>query len=234
MKRVARRVALNLSESKRFATLNVAFPTSSNGNATQWYVRNVFSGSLGQGTGSFSIIGSEIQTPLLKVKFTGRVNFGALNADNPDNMATVTLNMFLIATNDQIGNTTDTPTQYGLSPFSGLNWFYSNDGHKPTFNGNNVKVLKSWSRRVHPEVIAGTTARGIKIVRGNLRYRWRRKLTFEDTAGIPASGGPTSANVLKGWNYYLIAGYGLSSFLSTSLTAAPSMQMDSFLYFKDP
>lgn len=232
MKSVARKVTLSLAESKRFTTLNVPIPTNSNGNATQWFVRNVFAGTLATGTGSYSIIGSEIQHPMLKVKFTARVNYATLFSDNPLNVGTVSFNMALIATNDQIGNTTDTPSQYGLSPFSGLNWFYNQDGHKPTFNGNNVKVLKTWTKRTNPMV---TTTNGPNnIVKGTMSYRWKRKLTYEDIATIPTSGGPTSANILKGWNYYLLYGYALPTFQTSSLTSQSVFSVDSFLYFKDP
>lgn len=232
MKTVARRVALNLSESKRFATINVGYPVNSNGQATQWFVRNVFAGSLGQGTNSFSVIGSEIQHPMLKVKFVFRVPFGSLNGDNPQNLGTVSLNMVLLATNDQIGNLSDIPTQYGLSPFNALNWFYNTDGHKPTFNGNNVRVLKRWQRRTNPQLV---TANGpTTLVRGSFSYRWKRKLTYEDVATVPAAGGPASSNILKGWNYYLLMGYALPNSQISVLGSAPSINMDSFLYFKDP
>jgi hypothetical protein len=239
--KVARNVALKLAETKRFAVINEQLPLPVNSNANQWFYRNIFStlANYGyQGVESWKYIGSEIQRPMLKLKFRWDIIWNGFRANTEINYGSVGLTVMIIASNDDsfqavFGN-------YPGGTSSGItNWFYNPDGFKPTMNGNNVKVLKVWHRKVTPDQIPTTTGSGYvsgtQVVTGKMSYRWKRKITFEDVSTIPVSGGPTSASITRGWNYYILAGYGLFSTLgSVSALAVPNLNMDSFLYYKDP
>lgn len=231
MRKVARRVTLGLAEAKRFAILNEDYTLLQSTNAnSQWFLRNVFS-PLGQGTASFQIVGNEIVAPFLKLKFSFVVDFGRLRGDNASNYNTVGLTVMLIAANEQHSITA--PMSYGnLS--GNPHWFYSNDGYRPTMNGNNVKVLKKWNRQITPPVNNTGTMEGARVVNGTLKYRWKKKLTFEDLGPPPTTGGPARASVLRGWNYYILVGTGVFASYTSALSAPPDCYMDSFLYFKDP
>lgn len=232
MKRVAKRVALSLTESKRFALLNESFITTMPAaTSTTWFVRNIFAPP-GQNVLSSGIIGSEIVNPLLKLKFNYTVNWGLLRSDNLGNYGTVRLNLFLIAVNEQYDFTV--PTRYATitpSPF----WFINSNGHRVTLNGNNVKVLKKWSRRVTPPPLAQEAGipMGIVNIPGTLKYRWKRKLTYEDSGISMQDGGFSSSNILRGWNYYILAGAATQTAVVGAINT-PQLEMDSFLYFKDP
>lgn len=235
MRRVARQETLKLVESKRFAVLNEnALANTPTNLSTQWAIKNVFS-QLSQGTTSFQIVGNEIQRPLLKIKFLFMADFGALRTDNTLNFGTVAFNVALVATNDTFFSA-GTPTSFtNTSLISGFDMFYQPDGYKPTFNGNNVRVLKTWHRSITPDQQAGTGGFGSKTVTGSMKYRWKRKLTYEDSSVIPGTGGPVREQMeLRGWNYWLLVGSQVRTNYVSSLTAPPTAVVDTFLYFKDP
>lgn len=228
MKRVARRVALGLAESKRFAMINEGFNGASF-LASRYWLRNVFS-TISQGVESYAIIGSEIQAPLLKLKFNWQTNWGAIAADNINNFASIGLTVMLIASNETYSGVAS--VDYGsLSPSPG--WFYQDNVFRQTMNGNNVKVLKKWTKVITPAVNNAGGVQGIVQTRGTLKYKWNRKLTFEDISIVPPTGGPGSTRSLRGWNYYILAGRTLTA-STVSGVVAPLLTMDSFVYFKDP
>lgn len=237
---MAKRVALGLSESKRFAIINEGYNTVLTTPASnQWYYRSVFAplgGVSNQGAASYQVVGNEIQQPMLKVKFRCFIPWGSLYSDNAANFGSVCFTVMLVASNEQFLGLT--PVSYGTTvPDPG--WFYNQVGWMPTLNGNNVKVLRKWSKIVTPEPqgvgLTGVSIAGTSFVRGKLRYRWKRKLTFEDTPPAPTQGGPQTARILRGWNYYLMVGVQtLGNYGSTSISAPPQLIMDSFLYYKDP
>lgn len=232
MRTVARREALRVAESKRFAVINEnTLANQPTNNATQWAIKNPFS-QLATGAASFQVVGNEIQQPLLKCKFVCRADFGLLRADQPLNYGTVAFNVMLIACgDDDIGSN----TWSNLSALSGVDFFYQPSGYYPTLNGNNVRVLKRWHRKIHPDQTTVSTAGGLVTITGSLKYRWKKKLTYEDAAAIPGVGGPTRAQErLRGWNYYLLAGTQVTTNYASSLTAPPLIVMDTFLYYKDP
>lgn len=230
MRRVAKSVTLSLVESKRFSVINENFfGVVPNNLSTQWAVRNVFT-PLNQGNSSYTIVGSEIVNPMLKVKITGKINWGGLASDTAANYDSVAMTVYLIACNEQY--VAQTPTNFStISPNPG--WFYQPNGYNPTLNGNNVKVLKRWRRKVNPDQASGVIA-GRTTVTGSMKYRWRRKLTFEDSATIPGTGGPDSVRMLRGWNYYLLVGTQVNTNYVSALTAPPLVILDTFLYYKDP
>lgn len=236
--RIARSVTLRLAETKRNATINeLATILPATNAATQWYYRPVFS-VLEQGTSSHTIVGSEIQYPMAKVKFHWTIDWNAITGSTPDNAryGGVGLNVMLVASNDAVAS-----VLFDLYPNNSLginNWFYQSNGYVPTMNGNNVKVLKKWSKIYNPDQLnftGGASKAGISVVRGKLQYRWKRKLTFEDSATIPDTDGPISSRILKGWNYYWLVGFRTPTLLAGApLQAFPTCYMDSFLYYKDP
>lgn len=232
MRTVARREALRVAESKRWAQINEnTLANQPTANGTQWAIKNIFS-QLATGTTSFQIVGNEIQNPLLKCKFICRADFGLLRADNALNFATVGFNVYLIAMNDQFLGTSG--SFVNLSTLSGIDVFYQQSGFNPTLNGNNVKVLKRWHRKITPDQTTVASAGGIVTISGSMKYRWKRKLTYEDLSVIPGVGGPARAGVLRGWNYYLLVGTQVNTNYTSSLTAPPLIVMDTFLYYKDP
>lgn len=233
VKRVAASQALRMAETKRFAILNEVYsPAPPTNGSTQWYYRNIFA-PLDQGFSSWRVVGSEIQRPYLKIKGRFEIWWDRIIADNPLNYGYVSCHVMLVAANDALANTT--PSSYGLSS-SSLNWFYQIDAQNPTMNGNNVKVLKKWSKVIRAQQVAsGTVAYGRTLVNMSLKYRWKRRLTFEDSGAIPDTGGPTSARILRGWNYYILVGYGLGNNLGNVTNFGwPYIRLDSFLYYKDP
>lgn len=234
MRRVARAEALKLTESKRFAVLNEnALANAPTGLSTQWAIKNVFS-QLSAGTASFNIVGNEIQRPLLKLKFLFRADFGNLRSDNGANYGSVAFNVVLVASNDTSFAAGTATSFTNTSLLSGFDMFYQPDGFKPTFNGNNVKVLKTWHRVIHPDQAAGAII-GSQTVTGKMKYRWRRKLTYEDSSVVPGVGGPAREPLeLRGWNYWLLVGTQVTTNYTSALTAPPVAIVDSFLYFKDP
>lgn len=234
MRRVARQETLKLVESKRFAVINEnALANTPTNLSTQWAVKNIFS-QLNGGANSFNINGNEIQHPLVKLKFLFRADFGALRADNAANYGTVAFNVALVASNDTSFPAGTVQQFTNTSLISGFDMFYQPDGYKPTFNGNNVKVLKTWHRKVHPDQVSGTGTGSVTIT-GRLKYRWRRKLTYEDSAVVPGSGGPSREPLeLRGWNYWLLVGSQVTTNYVSALSAPPIAIVDTYLYFKDP
>lgn len=200
--------------------------------ATQWFYRSVFS-PLNVGTASYTMIGSEICNPMLKAKFTWAINWNAIRDGDSSRYGSIGLNVFLVASNEQSTNTS--VALYPDSTFGINNWFYQNSGYNPTLNGSNVKVLKKWHRQISPDQLSTAPLVGFNIVTGKLKYRWRKKIHFEDAASVPDIGGPASTRVVRGWNYYLLVGYRISNALGPSVGANyPTCSMDSFLYYKDP
>ncbi len=233
-------MTLSLAEAKRFSVVNEDYnPSYVTPVLYRYTVRNVFapipSGGSG-GDSSYSREGAEIVDPLLKLKWTCRVNFGS---NFPANYGTWYFHVYLIASIDL-----DTFPSTGVNVYPAIGgasdpgWFLNPDGARPTLNGNNVRVLKAWHRKYTPDQIAYGAATGVTPtvagsvdITGGMSYRWRRKLTFQDsTSGAPNF---TTSVYLRGMNYFILAGW--SSSATTVPTASrPVFAMDSFLYWKDP
>lgn len=254
MKRVARRVTLNLAESKRMSVIEQAVFSNTTATTFRWTYRNLFA-QLPTATGalagsSFAVDGNEIVDPLLKFKTLWTIPFeGIAFSESSASYGTVVCHIYLVAANDfttTVDGGSPSPGTFAFTPYPGqystgdMGWFLNQDPYKPTLNGNNVRVLKKWTKRYHPDqlirtVTAGSTAAALGRVHLTMtgKYRWRRKLTYEDypfgdlDSNFPRSG------VLRGWNYYLLVGWGAPGVLTQS-TSQPQADMDTFLYFKDP
>lgn len=244
MRSVARRTMLSLAEAKRFSVINELFtPTYATPLVSQWTLRSVFAviptaiSSLSNANSSYNRVGSEIVDPLLKLKITGRVDWGQLGGTG--NYRSLYMHVYLIATTDET-NTPGIVTNYDFSS-GDPGWFIQTDAARPTLNGNNIKVLKHWRRRLTPDqgvypVVSGQTTNFLAVggqdVSGQMTYRWKRKLTYQDATPSLTPNFP-SGSQLRGWNYYILAGWGVTG-PSVVSAARPQILIDSFVYFKDP
>lgn len=254
MKRVARRVTLNLSESKRFSSINVnAFAPTAGTAQFYWSYINIFA-QLPTATGaiagsSFAIDGNEIVDLLMKVKATFIIPAYADLGGTNTGYGTRFLTIYLVAANDYTGPVigggpppgTITWTNYpGQYTSTDPGWFLQPDGSKPTLNGNNVKVLRKWTKRYQPDEIvkvvpvggATTTNFGHVYLPITLKHKFRGKHTFEDNPFGDLDSNYPRAGVLRGWNYYLLAGWGATAQIPGP--QQPQLFVDQFLYFKDP
>lgn len=254
MKKVARRVALNLSEAKRFSDINrTVFGIPPGAINQRWMFRNIFatlpSATGGVGSHSWTVVGNEIVDPLMKFKCTWTLPYGGTIIDGNNFYGTEILHVYLVAANDNAETVQDGapppntliwsqyPAQFGSDD---IGWFLNQDGFKPTLNGNNCKVLKKWTKRYHPEIqfqrhsSTDTNVYGNGAIQISMsgKYRWKRKLTYEDNAFADIDANFLRSGVLRGWNYYMLVGWGAPGTLS--VVAQPSCNLDMFLYFKDP
>lgn len=254
MKRVARTVALSLSEAKRLSVVNQDVFNNTSAVAFRWSYTNIFSAiPVASGTGagsSFASIGNEIVDPLLKFKAVCRIPYGLTLLDNSNNYGTIQFTVLLVAANDFASTTASggpTPGNINFTTYPALfdtadpGWFLSADPFKPTLNGNNVKVLRRWTKKYHPEIQfeAFATGDSLRYTNGTIqfsiegKYRWKRKLTYEDNVALQAGANFPRAGYLRGWNYYLLCGWGAPGNIVTS-NGQPQMNLDRFLYYKDP
>jgi len=236
VKRVARRVTLGLCESKRFATINEQFQGQAlvlGTNNSQWTYKNLFVtlATSNQQGDSHGIIGNEIANVMAKFKFTAIVDWNQISLTGAANYGSVGVSVYLVAANDSYSS--GVPANFfGISSNPG--WVYQRDGFRPTLNGNNCRVLKRWHRRITPTVLGTpTNIQGVTQVTGSMKYRWRRKLQYEDASAIPTEGGPVTTTILRGWNYYLLTCVGVYATLSSNV-GFPKLYVDTFMYYKDP
>lgn len=246
--RISKAVTLRATETKRFAILNENFtflPTSGF-NYAAWAYRNIF-GPVPQGVTAFSRNGSEIHSPMLALNINVLVNWkDVANYNTNETFFPIRVTVMIVSANEQIA-TGSTPTYYDYTSSSSSGWFYMPDNLNPRLNGNNIRVLKKWTRLINPRPYALVANSGPATLQyafggtqsycGKLRYKWRRKITYEDT-GIPSNiGGVVSGGTTRGNNYYILAGY--SSSVNRGIAAVPPYPlcrifMDSYLYYKDP
>lgn len=255
MKRVARTVALKLSEAKRFTSLGFdANPATDYGapRRFRWTYKNVFSGipsaAGGSAGASFSLVGNEMVDPLAKAKFSFSWNYAdILAARNYDAYGTVMGWVYIVATTDQLETTgfTQYPAQ-GSSTDPG--WFMNQDPYRPTLNGNNCKIVRRWRIQHQPvnlaptaltstgQTIITTSFSGAGTIIKNLtcKHRWKGKKTFEDftQTANPGNANYFRSTFLRGWNYYWLVGWTVPEVVP--FAQAPAIINDQYLYFKDP
>lgn len=237
MKSVARRVALNLSESKRYSIINEqAIPAYATTLSNNWTYKNPFSAiPIAVDAQSFGRIGSEIVDPMMKIKFVFKIPWWR-NFDT-GKWGTVHLMVALVSCNDNFGNSTSF-NNYDFSVNDPI-WFLQSAVSRTTFNGNNVNILKTWKRRITPDEQVTVTptggasiqAFGTQDVVGSLYYKWKGKKTFEDAVIGSQPNFPSGIN-LKNNNYFLMVGWQAN----TGILPADRItcSMDTFMYWKDP
>lgn len=244
MRSVAKRVTLSLCESKRFTVLNESFTPGYTGNRQYYFgLRNLFAVIPTGAPQSYARIGSEIVHPWVKIKFTFRTNWQSMFSSG--NYGAVYFYAYIVSTIDEDVFPGSTVSSY---PFASQGttgdpgWFLQPDPARTTLNGNNIKILKAWRRRIYPDQVmyasgqAGVTpvVYGVQDVVGIMKYKWPRKLTYMDLAvGAPTPGNPNTSAILRDTNYYFMAGWGVTG--SAIATAnQPQCAVDSYMYFKDP
>lgn len=188
---------------------------------------------------------------MVKAKLNFRIDFGALlNLDVTQGYGTMFLHVYILKVNDYTGTTLSGAPPPGSIAWSGYptafgpddpGWFLVQNGQQPTMNGNNVKVVRYWKKRITPEIQysrygTGDTSfegRGIHWATMTVKHKFRGKKTFEDNPNGDIDFNFLRSGVLRGDNYYWLVGWGSSSSIGTG-TAQPNLYMDEFLYYKDP
>ncbi|QDJ95224.1 capsid protein [Capybara virus 9_cap1_45] len=256
MKSVARRVALNLTEAKRFTTLNEApFAALPSANRSfGWVYRNALAqlpSANGVAAGSsWAIDGNEIVDPLLKLKNYYQAPLQPYPPIPPVNewsYGTQFFYVYLIACNEQVSGTIPPSAVWSAYPdqysSNDPGWFLQQDGTKPTLNGNNVKIIKKWSKRYTPveimEIPTSTSnprvVDGCPVVRFDCKKKLRGKKTFEDAVFADTDSNFLRSAILRGWNFYWLLGWGATADLAGGASSQqPYWLVDSFTYFKDP
>lgn len=255
MKRVARRVALSLSESKRLTVANQTVFNNAGSSSQRWMFKNVFaqltvaSGSIaGQ---SWALEGSEVVDLMVKAKINFRMDWGALLAAQSSNgYGTIFLHVYLVSANDYTGSSLSGAPPPGTIAWSSYptaftaddpGWFLIQNGQNPTLNGNNIKIVRAWRKRYTPDILGQhiSTADNVKVGYGvswqtlNVKHKFRGKKTFEDNPNGDLDSNFLRSGVLRGNNYYWLVGWGSSSSIGLG-ALQPQVYMDEFLYFKDP
>lgn len=248
MKSVARRVALNLSEAKRYTTLNEApLPQIVGSTNYNWAYKNVFApipSANGSAAGtSWAIAGNEIVDPLVKLNITFSLNyFQMVNALNTAAYSSTYMYVYLVACNEQVSGTvppsntwTRYPTIYAVDD---PGWFLNQNPARVVLNGNNVKVIRKWRRKHTPDELLSEVATtfgsfGRPAVDFRCKHWFRGKKTFEDQVFADTDSNFLRSAILRGWNFYWLVGWGVAT--GTLPTAQqPTVVADTYTYFKDP
>lgn len=244
MRRVAKQQIMNTVETKRHAIINenwsATFLSLANQWGTAWLYANVFS-FFGTGAQSWQVVGNEIVNPLLSVKGRIWADWNAIRQINSVvGVQDITVTLYLVASNEQMIVDNPTIVNPGGTGVNDVPWFYQANGLHPTLNGNNVKVLARTRRRLRPDLpvtaIPATAVSGTSTQTFRLKYRWKRKLTYEDIpAAVPPPGGLSRSGTLRGYNYFLLMAINVpQQHNASALGTAINVSLDRFVYFKDP
>lgn len=212
-------------------------PTRTSPEANQWAYKNIFEQLVqygGQGGGQAQFTGTEITNAMGRFTVYGTVFWNRI-ISLVGGVSSIFFEAAVIATNDQFA--TGGPALYNVAA-SGPNWFYNFQAYDPVFNGNNVRVIKRKRWRIDPpNMMSGapsppTTASSSfsKII----KVKFKGKKEFEEGAST-ITGAPQPARFLRGWNYYLMVGFGAQiNAVPTTTQNLVDCYADSYLYFKDP
>ncbi|UYD39090.1 MAG: capsid protein [Wigfec virus K19_486] len=243
VRRVAAQQVLRMSETKRIALLNETWsltPTTPSG--SQYSIANIFSVvQQNQNATGGGMVGDTILRPLFVAKMRALVNWDRVRQLNGGGTGStsVTLHAWIVASNDQLVLGTPASVNPYDAGSSGPQWFYNTDAFSATLNGDNVKVLKHWSRTIHPpSIVSGTGSTALATVtaiRHKFVLKFKGQKEFEGR--IPSTTQPGALQPwLKGWNYYLLIGGGTpTGYPLTGSPLAPlwDIYVDRYLYFKD-
>lgn len=256
MKKVARRVALSLSEAKRFTVLNDNVFTNFVVQRYQWRYKNIFA-QLPTASGTFagassSVVGNEIVDLLWKAKFSCNINYNDIlqQTTNIYSYGTIYYHVMIVAANDYAGTVVGGAPPPGTLTWTTLpaqfssddpGWFLQENALRPTLNGNNVKLIRRWTKKFTPDVqyqrfaVGDNLQIGLGKVQFNMtcKHRFKGKKTFEDNPNGDLDANYPRSGALRGWNYYVLCGWSSPTVIDAS-NAQPQMVGDQFLYFKDP
>lgn len=226
--KAANRAINKRSETKRFIITGENYTTLIGGTGVnQWATRNVFN-PLVSGDLDTNVEGSMIDRAMLVIRGQFTIDWENIRAGSGlSDVPSMILHVGVIATNDQL-SLSDIPR--AADP----NWFLSNVPWRVRMDGHHVRVLKWKTYTFQPQgmgqIVTGTSpvAYGIADRQIKLTVRFKGKKQFEENPG-------TSADFLKGWNYYIVTGWGMggnAGWAGTDLQK-PTLVLDSYLYFKD-
>lgn len=240
VKRISRFTLLKNSETKRHFILNEnwgIYPATGTPRNNYVYA-NIFS-PLTQGFAQNTFEGDNILDPLFvaRVKFDLRPTLLEADLVNPSWLPEIWCHVWLLASNDQFSQVTPTVIDGGTPPFNGLDWFLQTEASRVQMNGDSCTVIKHIRRKLRPYdtglVLQSNPSTSVKLV-----AKLKGRKIFEP--GSPNTPN-TPADVLKGWNYYLVCGWGItdgsgSPTLSWPITGTGpvSVTVDRYVYFKDP
>lgn len=230
--RAANRVINKRSETKRFITVGENYSNGIGGTGFfQWSTRNVFN-PLTAGDLDTNVEGSMLDRAMLVIRGQMSANWEAIRLSNASgDLVGLIWHVAVIATNDQL-------------PISDITraavpeWFLSSVPWRPRMDGHHVRVLKWKTYTMMPQGMGtiteaggtplATNTWGIQDRAFKMTVRFKGKKQYEENPG-------TTLDFLKGWNYYILTGWGMSgnsAWTGTELNK-PNLNMDTYLYFKD-
>jgi len=216
-----------MAESKRQFTLGVAMLQPITTPTTEyWSMRNVF-WDFTPGTSDRQYIGSEILSPMVSIKYQIGVNWDSVRRQLGVNGGDIMVRLGIIAVADV---PLVTVSSSGISDVP-VEWHINRNVYRPTWNGNNVTVVKMKTFKFSPVAYYSTSAvigGGTAYKSGKLNVRLKGKKQFTQTSGL------VNTPLLKGYNYFVVYGVGLpGNPLDLTSEARPSIVFDQFVYYKD-
>ncbi|AVK87312.1 putative capsid protein [Termite associated circular virus 3] len=237
---VANRQIMKATETKRNVRLEENWsPIPSNSTGSQYTIANIFAqiggGGTASGTNATQLIGDTFFNPLFKAKLRYFIDWNRVRSLNGSGTGVLPVQLYcwIVAANDILPLGVTPNNYFTISPQP--NFFLTSGGTAPTFNGDNVRVIRKWSKTINPPSIvvgAGTVVtNGASLYKKNITVKFRGSKTFEsDSSGGLGFG-------LRGWNFYMITGYAMPygfALSGTPLLPLVDVRVDRYLYFKDP
>lgn len=227
---------MKLAESKRYFVFNEGWNTLGalgiGDLGTDTYIANAFS-QLTTGASDTTFTGNEILDPLLVLRLTVTVNYGAI-IGQLSAVPGIRVSAYLVAINNQLASTT-APRITSLGEDTDLFVRHPDQSMRWMFNGQNVTVIKKktiWisGREVTSLAGGGQATNDTRHIKITKRLRGRKQ--FEQ--GISAAGVVGQSEYLKGWNYYWIVVSQINTTATAAVTANPlRITGDRFTYYKD-
>jgi len=237
VKRVADRRIARVVETKRFSILNEQWAFNPTGSLPYQYAFvNLFTqlGVLGNGTSQSTFLGTEIADVMFDIRVLVTLDWNLVRSVSVSAVRTVYFHFYVLAVNDQFEQAA--PAAYTNSITGG--WFLQMYDDRIKVNGDNATVVKHKKLVIRPpSLVAGTNTTAIATVTSaskKIKFRLKGKKKFEE--GISPVGNPSVNPHLKGYNYYLVAGWSLDG--GSGLSATPytpcAITIDRYMYYKDP
>lgn len=237
IQRISRRTLLRNTETKRHFIQNEnwsIYPSTGTSLYTYAYV-NIFA-PLTQGIQQGNFVGDSILDPLFvaRIQFDLRPNDLSGELPGISRAPEVYCHAWLLASNDQFSQITPTFIDDTL-PLNPSYWFLQPRASRAMMNGDSVTVIKHMKRKLRP-YDTGTIQDSNPSISMKMVAKLKGRKIFEPAGGTAPN---TPADVLKGWNYYLVVGWGIPDggvqIAWPSATNGPVyISVDRYLYFKDP